>query len=520
MERPSYLKITLIVALAVIATRLPLLWIPIIDVDEAIWAVAARAWIDGGIPYIDFSDNKPLGVMAFMAGLFEIFGSRSMIVVHAATMAVVLATGVAIARLAESLADRRAGFTAALLYALFSTNYVPKVISTNIETLINLPLVLCVLALFAAYRRRAAANIFIAGTLVGLACCFKYQAGSMALCIPVAILVKPPRHGLGAGRIRATASGIALFSLGTAWPFAAMLAYIHSAGSMEGFVSATLSGSMTYISKGSEGLDLARRIAVRFGTFLASSSPLWIFALLRIRGIKSLWRNRPRELFLFVWLAATSLAVFAGWRLYGHYFLLWLPPLCTLAGMGLTRRWTAWGGSGGGTTKRVAVVTTIAVFTIGFALPRYWLSRVNDFTGEDDPFDYVPIAEEAARLTNPGERIFAWGNAPSIYYYSDRLPAYRYAWFDRLTGRHSRPGRVEPAYQGSPEIKREWEIWLFDMERNRPALIIDTSPAALHDAEHYPMEDYPVMIDYMEGRYRRTGSVNGAVIYSREPESR
>ncbi len=511
-ERISILSATLILAAVIFITRLITLWVHIVDVDEAIWAVMARSWIAGGIPYIDFSDNKPLGIIAFMAGLFKIFGTQSMIIVHAATMLVVLATSLAIMKLAELLSNRTAGFIAALLYAVFSTNYIPKVIATNIETIINFPLVLAVIAIFIAYRSRPYLNIFWAGMLVGLACVFKYQAGIMAIYISIVLMAMPPRAN-GCGRFRSGIKSLSVFALGSVLPFFMMIIYLNQIGAMNEFIGATLSGSVTYISKGGEGFDLLKRISIRLGSFLAASSPLWIFAGLKLKGLKVGAQDFNRVLFMGGWIAVTAIAVLVGWRLYGHYFILWLPPLSVLAGIELAERWRGWKKSKGGMLLKVLVVAGIAIITIGFAIPRYFLSEVHKACGEDDVSDYIPIAVAVDELTGEGDKIFVWGYAPAIYYYSDRLPAYRFLWSDRLTGRHSRAGKVEVADQNSPEIVAEWRVWLADIEKHDPELFIDTSPAGLHDYEHYPISNYKVISEYMGKRYELIEDVGGALIY-------
>ncbi|MBN1282484.1 MAG: glycosyltransferase family 39 protein [Proteobacteria bacterium] len=504
-------KAAAMLAAAALLTRLPSLWIHVLDVDEAIWAVAARAWLAGGVPYIDFADNKPLGIMAMMAAIFRIGDNGSLVWVHAFTIAWVAATGMAVLKLVEPLAGRRAGLAAGLLYVVFSANYIPKVISTNIETIINLPLAMSAIALMRAWRSRPIANLFLAGTMVGIACCFKYQAGIMALYIPAALIAMPP--GGFSSRARGTLAGIASFSAGAAWPFALMIAYLYSQGSLPAFADATLGGSMSYIAKGSELAGLATRIAVRLGSFVAASSPLWFFAVKRAIRLRRSLLRMPGEIFLLGWLCVTTVAVVTGWRLYGHYFLLWLPPLAALAGMEIRLSFAEWSGSRRGLACKAAAVASIAVITIGLAVPRYMIEKVNGATGEDNPSDYLPIAMEVANRTSPAERIFAWGYAPCIYYFSDRLPSYRYQWSDRLTGRHSRPGKVAAIDLSDPAIVREWRDWSADMEKNRPAYIIDTSPAKLHDAEHYPVSNYPMLKALLESGYEIEDNVAGADLY-------
>lgn len=489
-----------IILVTAIITRLTALWVEVLNVDEAIWAVAARAWLNGGIPYIDFADNKPLGIMATMAATFKLTGVYSLIPVHILTIIIVAATGVAIMKLVERFQDRRSGFMAAILYVVFSTNYIPKIISTNIETIINLPLVM---SIFFLMRRR----LFWSGTMIGIACCFKYQAGILALYIPAALIFLPG-DGLRP-RLKTIFLGILAFTLGAVWPFAIMLLYLHHTGSIPNFIDATLSGSVTYIAKGSEGLEIGKRVLVRLGTFLAASSPLWYLAIRKVLSLKRRSETFTAEILIMGWLLITSIPVFMGWRLYGNYFLLWLPPLSALAGVELALLWNS-------RTTKIIIVTAITIITIGFSIPRYFTNGINHMVHEDNPEDYRPIALKVKELTSKDDKIFAWGFAPCIYYFSDRLPAYRYLWSDRLTGRYSRPGNVEGIDLSDPAIVKEWNDWQTDMDKNKPAYIIDTAPAKLHDAEHYPANNYPALKKLLGMNYILKDNIAGADLYKRK----
>ena len=53
-----------------------------------------------------------------------------------------------------------------------------------------------------------------------------------------------------------------------------------------------------------------------------------------------------------------------------------------------------------------------------------------------------------------------------------------------------------------------------DLERNPPALIVDTSPAGWSDFR-YAMSEYPLLGDYVAAHYRQVATVDGVVIYAR-----
>lgn len=493
-----------------IVLRLPSLWVHVIDVDEAIWAVCSKMWLQGYIPYIDFLDNKPLGIMAFMALIFKIFGSTNLLFVHAVTIIIVAVTACILFLITKEMSNERAGFFASFLYVVFMTNYIPKVISTNIETLINLPLSISILTLIISYRKNASRNLFFSGLCLAIACCFKYQGGIVGLLVSGAIFLRPPHKGQINGYLISVVKGLSWFFIGTLIPVLFHTSYLYYHGALDAFVLWTLRGSVSYISAGDIVLFNAGRILTRFGTYVLASLPLWILAIAKIiSGLQSNRKAQWKEQIVIAWFVLSSIAVFTGWRLYGHYFLLWIPAMSILGGQQLDVL------RGRHLISNV-IICSIIVITIGFAIPRYNFDLVNRITGEDNPYDYIPIAKAVGQETKQDDHIFVWGYAPSIFYFSDRLPASHFPSSDWLSGRNSLPGKIQNIDPKNFVNKCAWELWREDMERYSPVYIIDASPAKLHDYEFYPMHNYIVLMDYVRRFYEFERKVNGAVFYRRK----
>src|SRR5215510_8396457 len=64
---------TLILVLLVLLTRGVFFWETYIHSDEALFALSTKIWQNGGVPYVDFFETKPLGVYIFysLASLFS-----------------------------------------------------------------------------------------------------------------------------------------------------------------------------------------------------------------------------------------------------------------------------------------------------------------------------------------------------------------------------------------------------------------------------------------------------------------
>lgn len=52
-----------------------------------------------------------------------------------------------------------------------------------------------------------------------------------------------------------------------------------------------------------------------------------------------------------------------------------------------------------------------------------------------------------------------------------------------------------------------------DLEKNKPVYFVDTTPAALHDYEHYPIRNYPKLEKYLNEKFVFEAEVSGAAVY-------
>ena len=60
-----------------------------------------------------------------------------------------------------------------------------------------------------------------------------------------------------------------------------------------------------------------------------------------------------------------------------------------------------------------------------------------------------------------------------------------------------------------------WPELQADLQRNPPALIVDTAAAGWSDFAMYPMRNYPVLAALVASHYRHLATVDGVVIYAR-----
>lgn len=235
--------------------------------------------------------------------------------------------------------------------------------------------------------------------------------------------------------------------------------------------------------------------------FVLATLPLSVAAIARLRGAA---RRPLAERLLVVWLLVSALGVVAGGHFFDHYFLQLTGPLAVLAGLHTSER------------ARGAWPVGIGLFAFGLVL----FAVGDDY--EHRPIwrrhnpDYQRLAQAIRSRTGDDERIFVWGNAPSIYVLSDRVPATRFVGF--LRGLHRGEGEApDAAWDAGPEV---WPLLADDFARHPPELIVDTSTGDFHEFGRYPMSRFPAVQALVTSGYVRDGEIEGATLYRRVPRER
>lgn len=505
--------------------RLPAFWTPILDIDESQFAGFAHTLLKGGLPYVHTLDTKPLGIYYFFAAIFAIFGKNDMIAVHIITALWVGLTALFCYRIAAKIYSPRAGLIAALYYAIFTTAYVPKFISTSIIVLMMLPLTMSI-DLFLSWEQSGRRRyLLLSGITWGLACLFKYHAGINLIVIAMYLLLFRPLYmerSFAAAKIKP----LLIFIAGGVIVGAVFALHLIILGVWDEFFFWSLQGSLAYINAGTTIINFWQRLIVRGGTIVASAFVLWFFGLRRtahlVRDLFLVTRHRRlkcEEYLILIWFALSLLAVSTGGRFYGHYFLQLYPALCVLAA-GSTMRFFAWLRGGEVTRARQwaygLFVAGLLVPAIGFFGARLMADHIYKAIGEENPKNYRPIAEYVKERTEDGDHIFVWGFATPIYYFSDRLPGSRFLWCDWMTGRVAGTPSKGSFFDTSSYVTRgAWGLFFEDMTRTKPVYFIDTSPGNHHGYGRYPVANYPKMKEWLDRYYEFEQHVDGADIYRR-----
>lgn len=474
-------------ALAVVLAHVPEFAHRLLDGDEAIYGTIA-ALMNLGHPLYGSGgvDNKPPGVFWIYAVTFRTFGTYQMTAVHAAGFIAMAATCVLIYVVAREVAAPKTGVLAALFYGLLTAAGNPRLLASNTEVFMMLPLTASVVLMLRG-------QWFWSGLLLVAAGAFRQSAAVDVVLVACAIPWLEPRQT----RVRAGAA----FGAGLLAALAVGAGLIAVTGSLSGFWRWTVETLTGYASTNWTPSLVWLRAKDSAVPFVVDMAVLWIAAL----AAASRWRTAsPRLRLMVVWLVVAMAGSLAGGHLSWHYFIQAMGPLAVLAAVGLTAF----------PLRRAVVAAVVA----GIAVPvgGWW---VFDLQADPLTYDFSPpvpqhqaVAAYIASHTSASDRVFVWGDWPAVYVESDRIMSSRFPGFLRGFARGS--GLRPDNWDTAPDV---WPLLAEDLTANPPALIVDTAAAGWSDFGDYPMADYPTLDSIVTAHYHRIAVVDGVVIYARNP---
>ncbi|WP_435822247.1 glycosyltransferase family 39 protein [Actinacidiphila alni] len=469
-SRAYWLRLALAFTALAFLLRLPSFTRPVWNPDEGYLAVEARLLAHGGVLYGTVVDRKPPLLPLLYQGLFALFGDGSLWPVRVAAVLATAATALLLAAVAHRRWGARSGTAAGLGCLLLSVGLAPEDTQAAAFEVFILPWTAA--AVWCADRHRwTAAGLAVAGAAL------TKQTGAVTL-LPVAwTLWRAAR----AGRTRGPA-GAARLAAGCAAPVAAV-ALLTGPGR---FLFWTVTGSAEYVSPRGAWLTALSRAA-------GAASILAVAAAGLLLAVGAAWavRDRPVPGDLWVWPAASALAVASGCQFYGHYFLQLVPPLA-LTGAAALRALPR---------TRTAVACWTALACAGFLA---W-----DLTAPAREAEHARTVAAAVRAhTGPRDHVLVWGIHPEELWFADRPPAVRYPTAGFLTNFSGGRGGVRVGERYA--VPGTWRTFAADFAAHPPALVVDDSRGA-----PYAVDRTPTLRELLGSGYRRAGTVDGAVLYVR-----
>jgi len=384
--------------------------------DEGVYAYLGQVILEGGIPYRDLLEIKPLGIYYIYAIGIALFGATTE-AIRLFTACYSLVTGICIFVLARKLAGPRAGLCAALLFSIYSSAPNMQGSSSNTEVFMLLPLVLGTYFLLSSYGSRKRLYLSLCGLSAACALLIKTVAlPQVAVLLGMALLNKT-----GSRKPKEIVGDAISLMLPMVLLAGGVMLYFDSNGVLNEFLYWNVVFPAKYIKADLTGNPASEAMHLLFPEFhlllfLALPTAAW-----------QLFRKRDREhLLLLLWILAAGLGVLMPGKFFPHYFIQLLPPLAIAAGIGLGELTRLRG--------KCSIASMVLVALLFFHSVYYDYKFYLVYTPEDVSIaKYSPIFVNSARLaeyikerTLPSDYIFQWGMAMELYFLSNRRAPNKY----------------------------------------------------------------------------------------------
>jgi Dolichyl-phosphate-mannose-protein mannosyltransferase len=425
--RAGWWILAIIVFGLVIAIRIRLLGVPL-ERDEGEYAYAGQLILQGVPPYTLAYNMKFPGTYAAYAAIMSIFG-QTITGIHLGLLLVNAATIILVFLLGRQLVNSVVGLTAGMSYAVLSVS--PSVLgfTGHATHFVLLPVLGGTLFLLNTTDRRLFGWLFASGLLFGLGVLMK-QPGVFFALFGAIYLVSNDLHCRF--RLEKILLRTLIFSAGVILPLGFTGLLLWRIGVFNRFWLWTIDyarqyGSLVPFSQAPRYFFYSAKEVIVAGW------PIWTLAGIGV--VAGLWDRRTRSVaaFLLGFLFFSGLALCPGYYFRLHYFILVLPAVSLLAGVGIGRLLDL-------SADRWGVVRFIPILILGFALAWPILAE-RKFFFEASPVDAsrmiypeapfvesVRIAEYLREHTTRNDTIAVLGSEPQIYFYSDRHSATGYIY--------------------------------------------------------------------------------------------
>jgi 4-amino-4-deoxy-L-arabinose transferase-like glycosyltransferase len=476
-DRRELLRIFLVLLALTFVLRMPAFFTPVFNSDETFLATQAHVLNDGGELYEEAIDRKPPIVPYLYAATFSFFDTTALWSVRVVAMLAVALTALLLAIEARRRYGPRAGWIAGVLFIVAMVSFMPQDGQAANFEVFMLP------AMTAAILFARRGHGFWAGVAIAFATLAK-QTGAATL-LPVLYLIARARGRRGVG-------GVFMgFTLPTA-----LVALAMGPGQL---LYWTVLGNGSYVGTKTMSTRVLLLFVAMTVMFVLCNLPL-------LWRVPKAWSDRrlvaldgERDTDLWLWVASAAISVAVGLRFFGHYYIQLVPPLALLASGALARGSAVW--------ARRAVAFALVVGCLFSAMGYFFRP------GTPEP-NYESVSRYLATTTSPDDAILVWGSVPEIYWASERRPATRFLTSSFLTGNY--PGRAPDDANPGAETEAAWEQFYDDFTEHPPEYLVDTSPAKVRGAQHYPISEFPRLERIVETQYKYVVTIDGIDVYERK----
>ncbi|MEZ5243899.1 MAG: hypothetical protein R2707_02285 [Acidimicrobiales bacterium] len=459
-------------AALVAALRLPSFVGQLFDPDEAAVSAQAIGLWRGGEMYVDGIDRKPPLAPFVYEWSHRLTGNTDLRPLHVLAAMLLVGAAVVIAGEARRIGGSQAMWWGGVLFVTGALAMVP--VDAQAANYSHLAMPFGAVAIVAA-RRGTDRAAFVTGLALSIATLTR-QTWAIGM-LPAAFALW--RYGDWRRHLPLAFVG-GLVPLGVV---ALMVPW-------DDFVYWSLESNGSFVLDGARPATVLARGLVSIAVFTAFHLVIVWFA-----G-RAPWRRQPD---LWLWTATGMVAVVAGYRFYGHYWMQVLPALVLIAADELRTR--------DGVVQRRAGRLVGATAVIAFVLA--WTpSTVRELPDPD------PLADFVRSVSGEDDTVLVWGNFPEVYWKAERAPAAGFVSMDFVTGRSGARDNGPHTIADAPD--RGYPHLLASIEAKPPAVIIDTQPGGFREYGDYPVSLFPELEQFIASHYGEPVLVDGFVVYTPE----
>ncbi|MGD0589225.1 MAG: glycosyltransferase family 39 protein [Bacteroidota bacterium] len=413
------------IILSTIILRVRLLNVPL-ERDEGEYAYIGQLILDGTPPYAEAYNMKFPGIYFIYAGILWLFGETHM-AIHFCLLIVNVISIILLFIFARTAYDDWVAAAAASAFALLSMSYHVQGFWANAEHFI-LPFVIGAhLLLFSGLKKNRKDYIFFSAVLFSCAAIVKQQGAFFGIFGFTVLLISLWKNKSFDRRIYW--KYISMFVGGAVIPLIVCFSYLVYAGVLEKFYLWTFAYAKEYSS-----LVPATDI---WYYFFSSFHPLWqhtilIWIIAGVGLIALFFKAQCTQSRIFV-LGLTLggvVALSAGFYFRPHYFILVLPGVALLFGIGIRFMYRVFSAASSPLVRYFppTFIITLTLLSTLIAhrdvLFQYSPDRVTRTVYGSYPFTYSSLIAKLIReKTSTEDRIAIIGNEPQFLFYSQRRSA-------------------------------------------------------------------------------------------------
>ena len=423
-----YWGMLLLVILFTAFIRIRLLSIPL-ERDEGEYAYMGQLILQGIPPYLISYNMKLPGIYAAYALIMSVFG-ESIEGIHLGFLFINAATTLMVFLVAKRLDDSTTGIIASASFAILSVS--PSVLGTSAHAthFVLLPALGGIFLMLKAIDSGKWKHLFWSGILLGISFMMK-QPGVFFIIFAFLYLLfnLERRHDIP---FRTLLKQGALFLFGSILPFVLTLGILSMVGVFEKFWFWTFLYAYEYASQIPFSIGLKRLLA-QVPHIMGHFYLLWAVAGLGISALSWDKISRIHAPFILGFFVFSFLAVCPGLYFREHYFVLILPAVSLLIGIGIN------------SLKRLILkfqptfqwmpaILFLVSFFIGVVQQGSFFFKLTPFEACRAMYGYnifpesIRIADYIKTHSKENDKIAVLGSEPQIYFYSNRHSATGYIY--------------------------------------------------------------------------------------------